>query len=92
MCRDPVYDWLYRFKKTGDYSSKQGVGCSRKFRFTDKDIILDFIDESGVDDNIVSQYAWSVKGERSYAEQQAMNMASGRSLLHYILESSIGSV
>lgn len=28
-----------------------------------------FVDESGVDDNIVPQYGWSEKGERSYAEQ-----------------------
>lgn len=28
-----------------------------------------FVDELGVDDNIVPMYGWSEKGERSYAEQ-----------------------
>lgn len=38
-----VYDWLHRFKTTGDYSSKQGVGCGPVFRFTDKESILAYI-------------------------------------------------
>ena len=43
ICIKTVYDWLYRFKTTGDYSSKQGVGCGPKFRFTDKASILAYI-------------------------------------------------
>ena len=30
---------------------------------------LVYVDETGIDDNIVVQYGWSEKGERSYAEQ-----------------------
>lgn len=43
ICIDTVYDWLRRFKTTGDYSSKQGVGCGPRCRFTDKVAILNFI-------------------------------------------------
>jgi transposase len=43
ICTDTIYDWLKRFKTTGDYSSKQGVGCGPKCRFTDKKAILEFI-------------------------------------------------
>lgn len=43
VCVDTVYNWLSRFKKTGDYSSKQGIGCGRSCRFTDKVAILEFI-------------------------------------------------
>jgi transposase len=38
-----VYDWIRRFETTGDYSSKQGVGCGPEFRFTDKESILAYI-------------------------------------------------
>lgn len=38
-----VYCWLHQFKTTGDYSSKQGVGCGPEFRFTDKESILAYI-------------------------------------------------
>ncbi len=34
-----------------------------------KPVDLVFIDQLGVDDNIVPQYGWSAKGDRSYAEQ-----------------------
>ncbi len=30
---------------------------------------LIYLDETGVDDNITVQYGWSIKGEKSYAEQ-----------------------
>jgi transposase len=43
ICTDTIYDWLKRFKTTGDYSSKQGVGCGPQCRFTDKKAILEFI-------------------------------------------------
>lgn len=43
VCLKTVYNWLYRFKTTGDYSSKQGVGCGPEFRFTDKASILAYI-------------------------------------------------
>ena len=36
-------------------------------RTTPGDLV--FIDQLGVDDNIVPQYGWSEKGQRSYAEQ-----------------------
>lgn len=38
-----IYDWIRRFKTTGDYSSKQGVGCGREFRFSDKEAILAYL-------------------------------------------------
>ena len=43
ICPDTVYDWISRFKKTGSYSSQQGVGCGRRYRFTDKEAVLNFI-------------------------------------------------
>lgn len=43
ICTDTVYDWISRFKKIGNYSSQQGVGCGRQFRFTDKEAVLNFI-------------------------------------------------
>lgn len=38
-----VYDWIHRFKTTGDYSSKQGVGCGPEFRYSDKEAILAYL-------------------------------------------------
>ncbi|HEX3766823.1 MAG TPA: IS630 transposase-related protein [Puia sp.] len=52
ICTDTVYDWLNRFKNTGDYSSKQGVGCGPVFRFTDKEAILEFIEKNPDADGI----------------------------------------
>ena len=52
ICTDTVYDWVNRFKNTGDYSSKQGVDCGRAFRFTDKNAILDFLEKNPDADGI----------------------------------------
>lgn len=41
-----VYDWIRRFETTGDYSSKQGVGCGPEFKFTDKESILAYLTEN----------------------------------------------
>lgn len=43
ICRDTVRDWINRYETTGDYSSKQGVGCGREQRFTDKQKILNYL-------------------------------------------------
>ena len=47
-----VYGWLHRFKTTGDYRSKQGVGCGPEFRFTDKESILAYIAQNPDADGI----------------------------------------
>jgi transposase len=53
ICYESVRDWIKRYKKDGDYSSKQGVGCGRAVRFTDKNQILEYLksypDASGVE-------------------------------------------
>ena len=43
ICYESVRDWIKRYKEDGDYSSKQGVGCGRAIRFTDKDKILGYL-------------------------------------------------
>ena len=43
---DAVCEWIERHKKTGDYSSKQGVGCGRVPGYTDKQAILDFLEKN----------------------------------------------
>ena len=43
ICRETISDWVKRYKKDGDYSSKQGVGCGGAFKFTDKDKILEYL-------------------------------------------------
>lgn len=43
---DAICDWIERYKKTGDYSSKQGVGCGRVAGYDDKQAILDFLDKN----------------------------------------------
>ena len=52
ICYESVRDWIKRYKEDGDYSSKQGVGCGRAIRFTDKDKILGYLkscpDASGI--------------------------------------------
>jgi transposase len=45
LAYDTACSWIKRYLTTGDYSSKQGVGCGRKEKFTDKAAILTFIDE-----------------------------------------------
>ena len=132
-------DWIRRYNTTGDYTSKQGVGCGGKIRYDDKEAVLEYlaefpdataiqmrdslcpeipmstfydtlhrmgithkkkepvyiersskkrkeyletlekcdpkklvyVDESGIDDNIVVEYGWAPKGTRSYAEQKS---------------------
>lgn len=53
ICYESVRDWVKRYKKDGNYSSKQGVGCGRAIRFTDKDKILRYLklypDASGIE-------------------------------------------
>lgn len=53
ICYESVRDWVKRYKERGDYSSKQGVGCGRARRFTDKDKILEYLkaypDASGIE-------------------------------------------
>ena len=48
-----VVSWIELYNTTGDYSSKQGVGCGRVARFTDKTLIeqylLDHPDASALD-------------------------------------------
>ena len=68
ICIETVCDWLYRFKATGDYSSKQRVGCEPKFRFTDKASILASItrnpDANGLEiRDVVAPLSILTKGE-----------------------------
>jgi len=49
---DTVCEWIKREKETGDYSSKQGVGCGRKPIFDDKEAILKFLKENPDADGI----------------------------------------
>lgn len=53
ICYESVRDWVKRYKKDGDYSSKQGVSCGRAVRFTNKDKILKYLkscpDASGIE-------------------------------------------
>ncbi|WP_144402271.1 IS630 family transposase [Francisella tularensis] len=48
-----VVSWIEFYKRTGDYSSKQGVGCGRVVSFTDKTLIeqylIDHPDASALD-------------------------------------------
>ncbi|WP_143100012.1 IS630 family transposase [Francisella sp. TX07-6608] len=48
-----VISWIKLYKRTGDYSSKQGVGCGRVASFTDKTLIeqylIDHPDASALD-------------------------------------------
>ena len=48
-----VVSWINLYKTTGDYSSKQGVGCGRVASFTDKTLIeqylIDYPDASALD-------------------------------------------
>jgi hypothetical protein len=38
-----VFEWIKRYKKTGDYKSKQHCQTGRKPRFSDKDSVLKFL-------------------------------------------------
>lgn len=44
ICYETVRDWVKRYKRDGNYSSKQGVGCGGKIRFTDKAKILEYLE------------------------------------------------
>jgi transposase len=46
LCYDTACDWIHRYETTGDYKSKQGVGCGRKIRFDNRDSVLDFIEKN----------------------------------------------
>ena len=39
-------EWVRRYKTTGDYSSKQGIGCGRKRLFDDRDAVLNFLERN----------------------------------------------
>ena len=43
ICYATACDWIKRYTTTGDYSSKQGVGCGREQRFTDKETIFKYL-------------------------------------------------
>lgn len=43
VCYESVRDWVKRYKRDGDYASKQGVGCGRAARFTNRDKILEYL-------------------------------------------------
>ena len=41
-----VRSWIDLYETTGDYSSKQGVGCGRVASFTDKDSVERYLQEN----------------------------------------------
>ena len=43
ICYESVRDWVKRYTENGDYTSKQGVGCGKAVRFTDKNKILEYL-------------------------------------------------
>ena len=45
-------EWIRRYKETGDYSSKQHLVKGRNARFTDRQIILDYINNNPDADGI----------------------------------------
>ena len=47
-----ICEWVRRYKRTGDYSSKQHMVKGRKAKFTDKKAILDYIDKNPDADGI----------------------------------------
>jgi len=52
MSYQTVCDWVKRYKKDGDYSSKQGVGCGRAVKFTDEGKVLEYL-EANPDANAI---------------------------------------
>ena len=42
ISKPTLKDWIKRYEKDGDYSSKQGANCGRECKFTDKDLILKY--------------------------------------------------
>lgn len=53
VCYETVRDWVNRYKTTGNYKSRQGVGGGRQLKFTDKDAILTFIKNNPDADGIM---------------------------------------
>ena len=51
-----AWDWVNRYRTTGNYSSKQGVGCGRELTFTDKQAILDYIEANPDTDGILDHH------------------------------------
>ena len=43
--RVTVSRWVKQYKETGSYASKQGFDCGRKHRFTDKQAILNYLND-----------------------------------------------
>ena len=43
---DAVCEWIDRYKKTGDYRSKEGVNDGRVLKYDDKQSILDLLEKS----------------------------------------------
>lgn len=43
ICYESVRDWVKRYTENGNYTSKQGVGCGKAVRFTDKNKILEYL-------------------------------------------------
>lgn len=52
LCIDTVYEWIRRYKRTGDYSSKQTTWPGRARRFDNKKAILEFISKNPDADGI----------------------------------------
>ena len=50
--RATVGSWIKMYEATGDYSSKQGVGCGVKPTYTDRDAILNFIKDNPDTDGV----------------------------------------
>ena len=53
LSNQTVFDWIKRYEKSNDYSSKQHIQLGRKARFTDKKRVLEFLaqnpDSQGLD-------------------------------------------
>ena len=52
VVRQTITNWINMYNSTGDYSSKQGVGCGKKPKFTNKQAILDYIKDHPDTDGI----------------------------------------
>ena len=52
ICRGTISSWINMYEATGDYRSKQGVGCGKKPTYTDKEAVLNFIEDNPDTDGI----------------------------------------
>jgi transposase len=52
ICYLTACNWIKRYEKTGEYSSKQGVGCGREIRFSDREKILNYLEKNPDADGI----------------------------------------